>query len=172
MNTRGAPGTKSIAGAPRAPLERTQHMNGKSTRGDRRVRVGEVCAGYGGLLLGVSLLLPGAELAWYAENDRHASWRKGDGLRNHRRHRPAPFGVAGLPGVVGHLLRRPDGRLSPLFVEWMMGLPAGWVTGVPGVSRTQQRRIFGNGVVPQQAALALTSLHLTTPRLLRSLSCR
>ena len=32
----------------------------------------------GGLLLGVSLLLPGAELAWYAENDRHASWRKGE----------------------------------------------------------------------------------------------
>lgn len=57
-------------------------MNVKSTRGDRRVRVGEVCAGYGGLYL--------------------------------------------------------------------------------GVSRTQQLKILGNGVVPQQAALALTSLHLAS----------
>ena len=49
-------------------------------------------------------------------------------------------------------------RLNPLFVEWMMGLPAGWVTGVPGLSRTQQFRLLGNGVVPQQAAAALTEL--------------
>lgn len=49
-------------------------------------------------------------------------------------------------------------RLNPLFVEWMMGLPAGWVTGVPGLSRTQQFRLLGNGVIPQQAAAALTEL--------------
>lgn len=50
------------------------------------------------------------------------------------------------------------GWLSPLFVEWMMGLRPGWVTGVPGLSRGQQLKILGNGVVPQQAALALHHL--------------
>lgn len=39
-----------------------------------------------------------------------------------------------------------------------MGLPAGWVTDVPGLSRTDQLRCLGNGVVPQQAALALRLL--------------
>ncbi len=50
-----------------------------------------------------------------------------------------------------------DGRLAPWFVEWMMGLPAGWVTDVD-VSRTQQLKMLGNGVVPQQAAHAVEGL--------------
>ena len=36
-----------------------------------------------------------------------------------------------------------------------MGLPEGWVTDVPGVSRNDALRLLGNGVVPQQAAAAL-----------------
>lgn len=48
--------------------------------------------------------------------------------------------------------------LNPPFVEWMMGLPAGWVTDVPGISRAQQLKILGNGVVPQQARHALDLL--------------
>ena len=50
-----------------------------------------------------------------------------------------------------------DGRLSPAFVEWMMGLPAGHVTDTP-ISRTAQLRALGNGVVPQQALAALEQL--------------
>lgn len=46
-------------------------------------------------------------------------------------------------------------RLSARLVEWMMGLPAGWVTDVPDVSRNEQLKMLGNGVVPQQAAAAL-----------------
>ena len=46
------------------------------------------------------------------------------------------------------------GRLNPEFSEWMMGLPAGWVTDV-GISRTAQLRCIGNGVCPQQGAAAL-----------------
>ena len=42
----------------------------------------------------------------------------------------------------------------------MMGLPAGWVTDVPDISRTQQLKMLGNGVVPQQAALAWSMLGL------------
>jgi DNA (cytosine-5)-methyltransferase 1 len=37
----------------------------------------------------------------------------------------------------------------------MMGLPAGWVTDVPGISRNAQLKMLGNGVVPQQAAAAI-----------------
>lgn len=47
-------------------------------------------------------------------------------------------------------------RLSPAFSEWMMGWPAGWVTDTAiGISRNDQLRIIGNGVVPQQAIAAL-----------------
>jgi DNA (cytosine-5)-methyltransferase 1 len=49
-------------------------------------------------------------------------------------------------------------RLSPAFVEWMMGLPAGWVTDVPGISRNDALRLLGNGVVPQQAQAAVAWL--------------
>lgn len=48
--------------------------------------------------------------------------------------------------------------LSPHFVEWLMGLPDGWITGVPGLTRNQMLRLGGNGVVPQQGAAALAVL--------------
>lgn len=57
--------------------------------------------------------------------------------------------------------RREGGKpqLSAKFVEWMMGLPDGHVTGPDlDLSRERQLRMLGNGVVPQQAALAVSSL--------------
>ncbi|MFJ1787307.1 hypothetical protein ACIOML_23750 [Streptomyces anulatus] len=39
-----------------------------------------------------------------------------------------------------------------------MGLPAGHVTDVPGLTRNQQLHALGNGVVPQQATAALRIL--------------
>ena len=39
----------------------------------------------------------------------------------------------------------------------MMGLPEGWVTDLP-ISRAQQFKMLGNGVVPQQAYRALEIL--------------
>lgn len=57
--------------------------------------------------------------------------------------------------------RRAGGKpqLSARFVEWMMGLPDGHVTGPDlDLSRERQLRMLGNGVVPQQAALAVSSL--------------
>lgn len=49
-----------------------------------------------------------------------------------------------------------------------MGLPAGHVTQVPGLTRTQQLKALGNGVVPQQteAAMRLLAGRATTPPLL------
>ena len=47
--------------------------------------------------------------------------------------------------------------LSPLAVEFMMGLPEGWVTDT-GIPRNAQLKALGNGIVPQQMALALRLL--------------
>jgi hypothetical protein len=57
---------------------------------------------------------------------------------------------------------KPDGkdgnhRLSSKFTEWMMGLPDGWITDV-GLTRNEELKACGNGVVPQQAELALRVL--------------
>lgn len=63
--------------------------------------------------------------------------------------------------VLGRPAPRPTdalGRLAPPFVEWMQGLPAGHVTGVPGLTRGAQLKALGNGVVPQQAEAALRLL--------------
>lgn len=64
--------------------------------------------------------------------------------------RPAPHPTE--PGRTG----RP--RLAAVFVEWLMGLPPGWVTDVPEISRSAQLRALGNGVIPAQAATAVTLL--------------
>jgi len=48
-------------------------------------------------------------------------------------------------------------KLNAQFVEYMMGLPIGWVTDLE-ISRAQQLKILGNGVVPQQAFYALQLL--------------
>lgn len=47
------------------------------------------------------------------------------------------------------------GKLTPAFVEWMQGFPAGWTDGM---TRTQALKALGNAVVPQQAILALEVL--------------
>ena len=60
--------------------------------------------------------------------------------------RPAP-----APTIVG---QRGGPKLSPWFTEWLMGLPAGLITGVPGLSVNDQLRLCGNGVVRQQAIAA------------------
>lgn len=53
--------------------------------------------------------------------------------------RPAPAAVDGR------------GRLSPAFVEWMMGFPAAWTDGL---KRNQALKCLGNAVVSQQARVA------------------
>lgn len=79
------------------------------------------------------------DVAWGAYAGAITRWR-------HVLDRPAPAPVDAA------------GRLSPVFVEWLMGLPAGHVTDVPGLPRSAQLKALGNGVVPQQGAAALRSL--------------
>ena len=67
-----------------------------------------------------------------------------------------------VTGFLAPAPTKPDGRdgaqrLSSEFTEWMMGLRPGWITGV-GLSRKDELKACGNGVVPQQAKLALTIL--------------
>ena len=84
-------------------------------------------------------------------------------------------GVARWEAVLGREAPSPtqpgrDGkpRLSPHAVEWLMGLPAGWVCDVPGLSRSQQLKLLGNGVVPVQGVLALTLLAALLPARLQA----
>lgn len=65
--------------------------------------------------------------------------------------------IIGRPAPAPTYRRDDRDRLNPLFVEWMMGLPEGHVTG-HGLSATQELKMLGNGVCPQQAALALRLL--------------
>jgi DNA (cytosine-5)-methyltransferase 1 len=60
--------------------------------------------------------------------------------------RPAPYPVAGET-TNGHPAP------NPAFIEWMMGLPEGWVTDI--LTPNQSYKALGNGVVPQQAYRAL-----------------
>jgi DNA (cytosine-5)-methyltransferase 1 len=54
-------------------------------------------------------------------------------------------------------------QLNPRFVEWMQGLPDGWVTDVAGVSRSAALRVLGGLVPPQQCAAALRELLARMP---------
>lgn len=54
-------------------------------------------------------------------------------------------------------------RPAPEFVEWLMGLPAGWVTAPEhGLTANQQNTALGNGVLPLQAVIAHDALLIST----------
>ena len=55
-------------------------------------------------------------------------------------------------------------RLSPRFVEFLMGVPEGWVCDVPGITRNQALKALGNGIVPQQCAAAFRAYLTDTAR--------
>lgn len=79
---------------------------------------------------------------WGAYEPAIARWEAVLGRRA-----PAPTRGDGRGG--GH-------RLSAHFVEWMMGLSDGWVTAPEiGLTRNEQLKALGNGVVPQQATAAI-----------------
>ena len=89
-----------------------------------------------------AIRLAGSPVDWGEYGPAVARWEEITG-----RAAPAPTetGTKGQP------------RLSARFVEWLMGVEPGFVTGMD-ISRAAQLRLLGNGVVPQQAALALRVL--------------
>jgi DNA (cytosine-5)-methyltransferase 1 len=91
------------------------------------------------------LLMPSAVMTDFGQySDAIMRWEASTG-----RSAPSPTEPTGKGGA--H-------RLSPRFTEWMMGLPAGWIIDVPGLTRNEALKACGNGVVPQQAAAALRRL--------------
>lgn len=102
-------------------------------------------------------------------NGEAEALRHSPGLSNIRTHFPDPArwgdyapAIARWETVLGRPAPAPtepgrngNPRLSPRFVEWMMGLPAGWVTDPAiGLTRNEQLKALGNGVVPAQSAAA------------------
>jgi hypothetical protein len=62
---------------------------------------------------------------------------------------------APIPTEVGP---RGGRRLAARFAEWLMWLPAGHVTDVPDLTRSEQLHKIGNGVCPPQAYAAFRHL--------------
>lgn len=83
-----------------------------------------------------------AEIAW---GRYEAAIRRWEAIVSRPAPRPTERGARGQP------------RLAPTFSEWLMGLPAGFVTDL-GLPYGAQHRVLGNGVVPQQAQAALWQL--------------
>lgn len=80
---------------------------------------------------------------------------------------PYAEAIARWESIVGRLAPSPvrhDGkggkaRLNPELTEWMMGWPEGWVTDPAiGLTRNEELKVCGNGVVTLQATAALREL--------------
>ncbi|MFT3799045.1 DNA cytosine methyltransferase [Microbacterium sp.] len=68
--------------------------------------------------------------------------------------------ITGRPAPAPAILNdEPVRRPAPPFVEWLMGLPVGWVTDPSlGLTQAQQLSALGNGVVPAHAMAALRAI--------------
>lgn len=88
----------------------------------------------------VSFLLPDAPSAEDQDwGDFEPAIRRQEDVTGRRAPLPTEYGPKG------------GRRLTARFAEWLMGLPSGWVTDVPDLSRSEQLARIGNGVCPQQA---------------------
>ncbi|MDZ4233065.1 MAG: DNA cytosine methyltransferase [Dietzia sp.] len=86
---------------------------------------------------------------WGRYADAIARWEQITG-----RHAPDPALLNALKGP----------RPASEFVEWLMGVPLGWVTDhAHGLTPNQQTAALGNGVLPLQAVAALDALLRTPP---------
>lgn len=117
---------------------------------------------------------PTPQIAWDHNRERALSWaRRAPDLANQLgpqvaawaliHGEPPPPTVETVeyrdPELFGHRFPEASHGINPEFVEWLMGLPAGWVTSPEiGLTRAQQLKALGNGVMPTQAAAALAEL--------------
>ena len=81
------------------------------------------------------------------QRSQHTSWHNYE------------FAIRRWEQVLGREAPEPTNNkgVEPVFVEWLMGVPEGHVTSL-GLSRSAELKMLGNGVVPQQARLALQIL--------------
>lgn len=126
--------------------------------------------GMPGASLGVAVrLLPTPMTTDYKQTDCEGNWRRNSPplgtivhSPNWGRFEPAIRRwetITGRPAPAPTKNDAKDGspRLSSLFAEWLMGLEPGHITNV-GLTRADELKACGNGVVPQQASLALNLL--------------
>ncbi|WP_300345249.1 DNA cytosine methyltransferase [Nesterenkonia sp.] len=125
------------------PTPRTTDMNGPGRHGDGGPDLRTVAVEDLEPVLSPSFAM--GETDWGPYAAAIARWEAVTG-----RAAPAPVRYDGKGG-------KP--RLNPALTEWMMGWPEGWVTSPEvGLSRAEQLKACGNGVVPQQAVAALREL--------------
>lgn len=123
------------------PTTRTTDANGSGTHGD------------GGMDLRTAVTHADAQIGW---GEYMAAIRRWENATD----KPVPDPV--------ELNRNRNLRIAAKFSEWMMGWPEGWVTDLITtnrslykegmISRTAAMRMIGNGVVPQQAVMAISEL--------------
>jgi DNA (cytosine-5)-methyltransferase 1 len=116
-----------------------------STLGSNADAISQAKGREGGTLVEALSLLPepaAIEVDWGKYGPAVRRWER---IFGH----PVPCPVR--PGKTNYVL-------APELPEWMMGLPAGWVTDAPGLARTAMLKLIGNGVCPQQGALAVRAL--------------
>jgi len=125
------------------------------TRAKSRRTCGELSTESTGLQRGQDKGQAGREPRRSVEIISDTDNRRGIGSMSRLQKRYDPRGSMHLQEVPPAL---DQGRLNVKFVEYMMGLPDGWVSDVD-LPRSQKLKILGNGVVPQQAYKALELLH-------------
>ena len=113
------------------------------------------------------LMLPSAVVADVMGGRKHRSGERDgelllNGIAHHDRWGDYAAAIASHERLTGRPAPEPtepgpkgNPRLSARFVEWMMCLPDGWVTDVPGLTRNEALKALGNGVAVPQAVHAL-----------------
>ena len=151
---------------PKLPTPVAQDVSGAMTP-EARANSGQ---GYGSSLRDIKYLVPGTPRGTAANSSRKqvkAGAPKGRIedqvlMTDWGKFEPAIRRWEAIIGRPAPEPTKPDGkegnhRLSSKFTEWMMGLPDGWITDI-GLKRNDELKACGNGVVPQQAELALSLL--------------
>lgn len=114
----------------------------------------------------VMQLLPTPSVADATGGHERRGGKRGDelllkGIATHQAWGPYADAISRWETIVGPAPpptkpgRKGRPKLNPEFASWMMGVPAGWITDVPGVTDNEALKMAGNGVVPQQAVAAL-----------------
>lgn len=118
--------------------------------------IGSLFSGIGGLDIAVAQHY-GGEVVWHSEIDADAATilaTRYPTVPNIGDITTVDWDTVPAVDILTQVGRRGE-VLSSAFVEWMLGFPEGWTSGVP---RAAALKALGNSVQPQQATYALALL--------------